>query len=160
MTEINRDPEVMRFLNNKPGLESWYERVTRHWQQHGFGFLAVEGRGADLLGELIGFVGVAYPTFLPELAARPELGWRLARRAWGRGLGTEAAQAVRASAFADLDLPELISIIHPQNVRSQRVATKLGMAIERQVDNPSLGQRVDVWQLDAPKLQAPGGGRA
>lgn len=58
--------------------------------------------------------------------------------------------AVRASAFADLDLPELISIIHPQNVRSQRVATKLGMTIERRVVNPGLGRVVDVWQLDAP----------
>jgi len=150
MTEINRDPEVRRYLNNRPGLATWYERVTRHWEQHGFGFMAVEGRDADLRGEFIGFLGIAYPTFLPELAARPELGWRLACRAWGRGLATEAAQAVRASAFADLDLPELISIIHPQNVRSQRVATKIGMTIERRVVNPGLGRLVDVWQLDAP----------
>lgn len=150
MTEINRDPEVARFLNNKPGLASWYERMTRHWEQHGFGFFVVEGRGEDLAGHFLGFIGIAYPAFLPELAVRPELGWRLARHAWGRGLATEAAEVVRVSAFADLDLPELISIIHPENVRSQRVATKLGMTIERQVDNPSLGRRVDVWQLDAP----------
>ncbi len=151
MTEINRDPEVLRYLNNKPGLATWYERVTRHWEQHGFGFFAVEGREADLRGEFIGFVGIAYPTFLPELAARPELGWRLARRAWGQGLATEAAQAVRDRAFADLELPELISIVHPENLRSRRVAAKLGMTIERQVANPSLGRGVDVWQLDAPK---------
>ncbi|MDQ6746195.1 MAG: GNAT family N-acetyltransferase [Actinomycetota bacterium] len=154
MTEINRDPDVLRFLNNQPGLATWYERVLAHWEQHGFGFFAVEGREADLRGELIGFVGIAYPAFLPELAARPELGWRLASRAWGRGLATEAARAVRAGAFADLDLPELISIIHPQNLRSQRVATKLGMTIERQVENPNLGQLVDLWQLDAPRARA------
>lgn len=151
MTAINADPDIMRFLNNRPGLGTSYQRITRHWEEHGFGFFAVEARNGDLLGEFIGFVGIAYPTFLPELAARPELGWRLARRAWGRGFATEAARAVCASAFADLDLPELISIVHPQNVRSRRVASKLGMTIERQVDNPSLGMRVDVWQLGAPE---------
>jgi RimJ/RimL family protein N-acetyltransferase len=111
--------------------------------------LAVEGREGDLRGELIGFVGVAYPTFLPELAARPELGWRLAPRAWGRGLATEAAQAAAGDAFTRLGLPGLISIIHPGNARSRRVAAKLGMEIEGQVDNPRRGERVDVWALAA-----------
>lgn len=106
-------------------------------------------------GELIGFVGVAYPTFLPEFGARPELGWRLAPRAWGRGLATEAAHAAAGDAFTRLELPELISIIHPSNARSQRVATKLGMTIERRVDTPVRGERVDVWTL-APGALASG----
>ena len=70
---------------------------------------------------------------MPELAHRPEFGWRLARGAWGRGLATEAAGAARDDAFERLGLPELISIIHPENERSRRVATKLGMTIEGEV---------------------------
>jgi RimJ/RimL family protein N-acetyltransferase len=152
MAAINSDPEVMRMLNRAVDAKAhagFIDRARGHWAEHGFGWFAVEGREGDLGGELIGFVGVAYPTFLPELAERPELGWRLAPRAWGRGLATEAARAAAGDAFGRLGLPELISIIHPGNGRSQRVATKLGMAIERQVDNPVRGERVDVWALAA-----------
>jgi RimJ/RimL family protein N-acetyltransferase len=46
-------------------------------------------------------------------------------------------------------LPALISIIHPENARSQRVAEKLGMSIERKVFNPVHDRDIDVWQLRA-----------
>jgi RimJ/RimL family protein N-acetyltransferase len=152
MAAINSDPEVMRMLNravDAKSLAGFIDRARGHWDEHGFGWFAIEGREGDLGGEMIGFAGVAYPTFLPEVAERPEIGWRLAPRAWGRGLATEAAQAAVGDAFGPLGLPELISIIHPRNGRSQRVANKLGMAVERQVDNPVRGERVDVWALAA-----------
>ncbi|MDQ6745310.1 MAG: GNAT family N-acetyltransferase [Actinomycetota bacterium] len=85
-----------------------------------------------------------------RLLDRSSLHRRPANRVETR-LGWPFLQAVCASAFADLDLPELISIVHPQNIRSQRVATKLGMTIERRLVNPSLGRVVDVWQLDVPR---------
>jgi RimJ/RimL family protein N-acetyltransferase len=150
MAAINSDPEVARMLNrpvHPQGHDGFVDRARRHWEEYGFGWYAVEGRHEDLEGQLVGFTGVTYPTFLPELAARPEIGWRLAPRAWGRGLATEAARAAAQDAFTRVGLPELISIIHPDNVRSQRVATKLGMAIERQVENPVRGDRVQVWTL-------------
>jgi RimJ/RimL family protein N-acetyltransferase len=152
MAAINSDPEVMRMLNravDAKAVAGFLEHARGHWREHGFGWFAVEGREGALCGELLGFVGVAFPTFLPEVAARPEIGWRLSPRAWGRGLATEAALAAREDAFTRLALPELISIIHPRNTRSRRVATKLGMAVERQVDNPLRGERVDVWALAA-----------
>ena len=77
----------MRMLNRPVDAQAaagFVDRARSHWEEHGFGWWAVEGRELDFRDELIGFVGVAYPTFLPELAARPELGWRLAPRAWGR----------------------------------------------------------------------------
>jgi RimJ/RimL family protein N-acetyltransferase len=97
---------------------------------------------------MIGFVGVAHPTFLPELADRPELGWRLSSSSWGNGYATEAALAARDDAFTRLGLDELISIVHPDNDRSRRVTTKVGMKIERQVHNATLGREVDVWQTE------------
>jgi len=153
MAAINSDPEVAKMLNrpvDPPAVAAFLDRVRAHWDEHGFGWYAVQGREGDLEGELLGFTGVAYPTFLPELAARPEIGWRLAPRAWGRGLATEAARVAAAEAFEGLELTELISIIHPGNVRSQRVATKLGMVLEGLVDHPALGERVQVWALAAP----------
>jgi RimJ/RimL family protein N-acetyltransferase len=153
MAAINSDPEVTRHLNgsiDRAATAAFYARVQEHWAKHGFGFYAVESREPGVAGRFVGFVGVGYPTFLPELAARPELGWRLARHAWGRGLATEAAIAVRDDAFAVLGLPELISIIHPDNVRSRRVAAKLRMTVERHVLNPVSDRDVEVWQVASP----------
>jgi RimJ/RimL family protein N-acetyltransferase len=150
MAQINDDPEVMRYLNRPVGTAAtrgFFEAVTAHWAEHGFGFWAVESREPDLRGRFIGFIGVGYPSFIPALAARTEIGWRLARHAWGRGLASEGAAAARDDAFERLGLPELISIIHPENVRSQRLAAKLGMSLAELVHNPAQGQEVELWQL-------------
>jgi RimJ/RimL family protein N-acetyltransferase len=81
---------------------------------------------------------------------RPELGWRLGRESWGHGYATEAALAARDDAFGRLGLPALISIIHPENEPSRRVATKVGMSIRFQVFNPVHDLEVDIWGGDAP----------
>ncbi len=162
MAEINRDPEVTRYLNrpiDARSVDAFYATTVGHWDSHGFGFYAVDALRPE--GPLfIGFVGVAYPTFLPGLAHRPELGWRLARTAWGQGFATEATAAARDDAFGRLGLTSLISIIHPANGRSQRVATKLGMRVEGQIHNPVLGRHVDVWHLHAPTSDGPSPDRA
>jgi RimJ/RimL family protein N-acetyltransferase len=154
MLAINEDPEVTRYLNRRVDAAAnaaFLARAQEHWAEHGFGFWAIETRpSAEGPAELVGFAGVAYPTFIAQLASRPELGWRLARGAWGRGLATEAASAARDHAFATLALPELISIIHPENARSLRLASRLGMVAEGQVHNPIIARDVDVWRLAAP----------
>lgn len=60
-----------------------------------------------------------------------EIGYRLSSDYWSRGLATEAAQAVRDHGFRDLKLPRVISLIHPDNLPSRRVAEKSGMKIEK-----------------------------
>jgi RimJ/RimL family protein N-acetyltransferase len=60
-----------------------------------------------------------------------EIGYRLHPDYWNQGLATEAATAVRDHAFGDLKLPRVISLIHPDNVASRRVAQKIGMRFER-----------------------------
>jgi RimJ/RimL family protein N-acetyltransferase len=150
MAAINFDPEVTPFLNRRMDAEAvatFPDRTERHWAEHGFGHWAVEPIAGPSAGEMIGFVGVAYPGYLPEVADLPELGWRLSPASWGHGYATEAALAARDDAFGRLGLPALISLIHPENVRSQRVAEKLGMTIERQVFNPTHDRDIDVWQV-------------
>jgi ribosomal-protein-alanine N-acetyltransferase len=61
-----------------------------------------------------------------------EIGYRLDSKYWGRGLATEAAQAVRDHAFSDLGLDHVISLIHPDNIASRRVAEKNGMSVEKE----------------------------
>jgi RimJ/RimL family protein N-acetyltransferase len=149
MAAINADPEVTRYLGPRTAPEpadEFYRRISRHWDLHGFGFWAVESREPETEGRLLGFTGIGYPTFMPELAGQVEIGWRLARAAWGRGLATEAAFAVREDAFATHRLSALVSIIHPENARSQRVAVKLGMKLERHLHYPLLGREVEIWR--------------
>jgi ribosomal-protein-alanine N-acetyltransferase len=63
-----------------------------------------------------------------------EIGYRLHPDFWNRGYATEAARAVRDHAFGDLRLPRVISLIHPDNHASRRVAEKNGMALEKQTN--------------------------
>lgn len=58
--------------------------------------------------------------------AQPELGWALAREHWGGGYATEAALAVREWAYRSFGVDCLVSVIAPANVRSQRLAERLG----------------------------------
>ncbi|MDX6676576.1 MAG: hypothetical protein QOE31_628 [Solirubrobacteraceae bacterium] len=154
LAAINAHPEVGRYLNNPLDDGSgatFLDRLRAHWTHHGWGHFAVEERApAEGKPRLLGFAGVGYPAFMAALAHRPEIGWRLDPAVWGRGYATEAARAARADAFGRLDLDELISIIHPANERSRRVAQKLGMSIEGQAAHPVLGIDVDVWSARRP----------
>jgi RimJ/RimL family protein N-acetyltransferase len=155
MARINRHPEVGRYLNrpvDEPAVAAFYALMTGHRDRHGFGPWALESLEPASRGQFIGFAGLAFvPPFLADAGPAPELGWRLDPDHWGRGLATEAATAARDDAFTRLALPEVISVIHPGNTRSQRVAVKLGLTRARPVRNPVLGIDVDVWQLTAPR---------
>jgi RimJ/RimL family protein N-acetyltransferase len=153
MVRINRDPEVGRYLNrpvDDSAIAAFYGLMVGHWQTHGYGPWALESLEAGHEGQFLGFAGLAHvPPFLAAAGTAPELGWRLDPAAWGRGLATEVSVAARDDAFSRLKLPELISIIHPDNVRSQRVALKLGMNKQGQIDNPVISRMVDVWHRRA-----------
>jgi RimJ/RimL family protein N-acetyltransferase len=79
---------------------------------------------------VLGYCGFLHHSEVPE---EVEIGYRLDSKYWNRGLITEAARAVRDHAFIDLKLPRLISLVHPDNVPSRRVAEKIGMTVEKQI---------------------------
>jgi RimJ/RimL family protein N-acetyltransferase len=74
----------------------------------------------------VGRAGLDYPEELG--LAGLEAGWLLGRPYWGRGLAFEAAVAVFNYAFESLDREQLASIVRSQNVRSIRLAERLGMS--------------------------------
>jgi len=158
MARINREPEVARYLNrpvDEGAIAGFYAVICAHWEQHGFGPWALESLEPERSGAFLGFAGLAFvPSFLSAAGSAPEVGWRLDPAVWGRGLATEASIAARDDALGRLEQPELISVIHPQNERSQRVAIKLRMRRERQIENPALGIPVDVWHLRADQAAA------
>jgi RimJ/RimL family protein N-acetyltransferase len=126
---MNADPEVMRYIGDgrpqdRRQAAAVLDRMRWHWAERGFGRWALE-RASD--GAFLGFCGIGFPTFVPELATWPEIGWRLQRQHWGNGYATEAAIAARDHFFSTFSYSELISIAHPLNVTSHRVMRKIGM---------------------------------
>jgi RimJ/RimL family protein N-acetyltransferase len=154
LAALNADAEVMRWVApNRPlradESAALLERIEDHWRAHGYGLWAVEPR-ADSAG-CIGFAGLAVPSFLPEVLPAVEVGWRLDRAWWGRGLATEAAAASIAYGFETLGLRSVVSIIDAGNERSLRVAEKLGMRPAPDRLHPVTRRRLRVMQLGTPQ---------
>ncbi len=81
--------------------------------------------------KLLGYCGFFHHP--SEVAGNVEIGYRLHRDSWNQGLVTEGAHAVRDHAFRDLNLPRVISLIHPENAPSRRVAEKIGMTFREEI---------------------------
>lgn len=148
MSQINADPAVMRWIGSGAVAdpERTLESILRWdaaWDQQGFGLFAVEARRS---GELLGFTGLAVPSFLPEVLPAVEIGWRLRRSAWGQGYATEAARAALTFAFEDRGLDRIVSIAQVGNDASLRIMAKLGMHHERTTVDPSCGRSVEVFE--------------
>ncbi len=63
-----------------------------------------------------------------------EIAYLIAKEYWGQGLGSEAAEAILRYGFEQLGLSRLVCFIDPANIASQRVAEKIGMRLEREMD--------------------------
>ncbi len=107
--------------------DAMVDRIEEHFRVKGFGLYAAELR---VDGSFVGYVGLLAPTFRTHFTPCVEIGWRLAREAWGKGLATEGAQAVVRHAFDELSLDEIVSFTVPANQRSIRVMQKLGMTYD------------------------------
>ena len=81
-------------------------------------------------GKLLGYCGFYHQHI--DGVDEVEIGYRMHPDYWNQGLTTEAACVVRDHAFQELKLPRVISLIHPENIASQRVAEKIGMSLEKQ----------------------------
>lgn len=125
MYELNTDPDVIKYAdtpvrNMAEARQRLEDGPLADYQQYGYGRFAVELKET---GKVIGFCGVKY---LPEIDL-PEVGYRYLKKYWGRGIGTEAAEACVEFARNDLKVKKLVALIVPGNIGSVRVAEKLGM---------------------------------
>ena len=128
---ICADPEVMRYLGGKPysRLEAWRQMayLIGHWQLRGYGHWAVEEKAS---GRLMGRMGFLNPEGWPGF----EVGWTLGREHWGRGYASEGARRMLEYAFGEMGRDHVISLIHPENRASIKVAEKMGEKVEGQTE--------------------------
>ena len=157
LLESLADPEVMRYIGRGEtgtllDAVEQVDKMLRAWRVDGFGRFVVVSRE---VGAVIGRVGLlawdprswasgVRSEIGPD--AEIELGWTLARSAWGNGYATEAAVAAREWTLAEIRPRRLISLIHPDNERSKRVATKIGESFDCAVTT-TRGLPAEVWAL-------------
>lgn len=125
---LNADPVVMEYFPatlTRAESDELAARNRAHFRERGYGWWALEAAEA---GGFIGFTGLWVPSFSAPFTPCVEVGWRLARNAWGRGYATEAARAALEFGFGELGLDEIVSFTVPGNRRSRAVMERLGMA--------------------------------
>src|SRR5688500_3501176 len=124
---LNADPVVMEHFPaplSRGESDAHVDRILAAFDEHGWGLWAVEVPGA---AEFIGFIGLSIPRFDAPFTPCVEVGWRLARTAWGRGYAPEGAIEALRFAFEDLLLEEVLSFTFVGNTKSRRVMEKIGM---------------------------------
>ncbi len=124
---LNADPEVMRHFTHpldRAESDAMVGRIEMRFDERGYGLWAVERRSD---GEFLGFTDLAYQDFPAPFTPCVEIGWRLARSAWGRGYATEAAREALRFGFEQVRLAEIVSFTTPANVASVRVMERIGM---------------------------------
>lgn len=132
MAQLFANPDFMRFslgvFTQRKQTVAFIEKVM-NWDGAGIPSQFAVVRHDD--DAVIGYCGFFYH---PEHGIDDiEIGYRLDPAHWNRGLITEAARAVRDHGFRDWKLSRAISLIHPDNAPSRRVAEKNGMTIEKEI---------------------------
>jgi RimJ/RimL family protein N-acetyltransferase len=132
LSAMNADPEVMRYISGRPETRdetlAVVALVQRRWARFGYSWWSFIETAS---GEIVG--AGAIQNLRREQAPEPdpacplEIGWRLRRDRWHRGIATEAAQAMAGFAFDTLRAEELHAVCDPGNLASARVMQRLGM---------------------------------
>jgi RimJ/RimL family protein N-acetyltransferase len=125
MVELNSDPEVMRYLTGRAATP---EETYAEWERR----RAERSDEGRRLGYWAGFEGRYFAGWWSASVfatdrTRANLGYRLLRAAWGRGLATEGCRAMVDHAFTVPDIQWVVAETMAVNVRSRRVMERLGM---------------------------------
>lgn len=123
---MNADPEVMRYFPatlSRAQSDAMVDRMQAALEADDFGLWAVEAESG-----FIGMVGLSVPGYPTPASPCVEIGWRLARHAWGHGYATEAAHAALAHGFEGAGLEEIVSFTATQNQPSRALMERLRMS--------------------------------
>lgn len=154
--DLMTDPVAMEFIggvhpNARDDPDFPIRRWLERWDNNGCGPFSIvrreDGAWLGRAGLFVWDTATWTPASFAEAGqhAQPELGWALVREHWGYGYAREAAAAIREWAYADFGVERLISVIAPANVRSQRVAERLGCTAGDTVTLFDTGEAV-IWE--------------
>lgn len=122
--EMRKDPDIMRYISEpQTDLESsvnWIIKMSEKWDKERIGFSAVVVKETK---EFIGWCGLWTLKETDEI----EVGYAIAKKFWGKGYATEAAERCLQYGFGELKLDKIVALAYPENKASQQVMKKLGM---------------------------------
>jgi len=138
-TAVMSHPEVTQYVHGgKPYTETevdeWFARQARQLAEHDMCMGAIVEKATN---RVVGLGGTQPLGTTADL----EIGWILARDAWGHGYATETGAAAMRHVLETLKRPRVVAIIDPGNEPSKRVAARLGMAYEATYTGEQLGHR-------------------
>jgi RimJ/RimL family protein N-acetyltransferase len=139
---MNADPEVMLRMSKhltRDESDAYAGRIRAHLAAHGFGLWALDMPGLGFAG----FVGlsakVPFELPLPGIVPEPhEIGWRLARVAWGHGYATEGAALALRYGLEVARLPQIVSFAAADHLASHAVMRRIGLTLRGEFDHPRL----------------------
>ncbi len=126
--EINSDDAVMEFFpfrRNREQSDALMDSIRGKIQNRNYGLFAAELKTS---GETIGFIGIQDNEETPHYKPKTiDIGWRLAKRHWGKGLASEGARAALAFGFKTQAIDEITAMAVATNRRSIAVMERIGM---------------------------------
>ena len=124
---IESDPEVRKFVDNKTltfkESKAYVLENIESYRINGYGRYAVREKSNNNLVGMCGFLDDEFGL---------DLGYRYSRNTWGRGIGTEAAQAVVEYGLKELGLLSIVGGVLHENVASEKILIKLGFIFEEE----------------------------
>lgn len=143
--------DTARFLALDP--KNTQEELCDFWFDKAFNRYKNDLGGMNVLidktsGEFIGQCGLLVQEV--EGKTRLEVGYSILPKFWGKGFAAEAAIKCKEFAFEKNFTESLISIIHPENIASEKVAIKNGMSLIKQIEGDFLGMPANLFQINKP----------
>ncbi len=160
-SEMMADENAARFIGGvspKPVVWRMITQMVGAWELTGVSMFSVIEKAS---GKWVGRVGPWQPYAWPGT----EVGWGLHPDAWGKGYAVEAAAASIDYAFDVLGWATVIHLVNPANVRSRRVAERLGSTLQGQARMPApfdfevtdvWGQSRDEWRVNRDRFKSTG----
>jgi ribosomal-protein-alanine N-acetyltransferase len=130
MFELDSDPEVHRYLGNKPVTSIEQSRqeiafIRTQYAENGIGRWAVIEKTS---GNFVGWSGLKLnKKEVNKHSSFYDIGYRLIKKYWGKGYATESAMAALNYGFNELKLKEIYGMADINNTGSNRILTKLGL---------------------------------
>ena len=129
------DPDVTCYMGGPRNYEEILKILREDAQanpQPAFDLWPVIEKGT---GQIIGTGGILDKDI--DGSNQYEIIYVLAKSAWGKGFATELASSLKDYAFAELGLKRVTALIDPDNLKSERVATKIGLRYEKDTLRPN-----------------------
>lgn len=128
--ELNRDPEVMKYITGHPNSAEQTQKDLERYLSYPSAYQMPIGiwKGIRLSsGETVGI----YMLKKLQETGEYEIGYRLKKAFWGKGLATEGAKIVLEYALNELEITRVVGLTHPDNMASGHVLQKLGLHYEK-----------------------------